>query len=102
VNRTALALLALLYLDASRAALHSRFPPTQAQVECVRAFPESRNADCLKGLHTRMTKPSLHSRDQRWFFDKIDRLHQHRLALFAEETPRAAEAAPTVAEREGG
>jgi hypothetical protein len=101
-NGAALLLLVFLYLDASRVALRSSFPPTLTQVECVRAFPESRNADCLKGMHTRMTKPNLDDTDQRWFFDKIDRLHRHRLALFAEPASPRVEAAVSSHERDGG
>lgn len=61
-------------------------PPlvTEAQEACVRAYPVSRDAGCLRGLHPRPWRIA----------PRIDALFEHRLALFADVPVPATNMSP--------
>ena len=84
-RRAVLVGLAIPFVYVNVKALDRNLPPNPEQARCARAFPETREAACLRGLIPGPGAPDPANPEHRWFFETLERLARNRLALFAED-----------------
>lgn len=83
-NAGTLALLALLYVHAAVVSLSHPMPPTSRHTACVLAFPETRDAGCLRGLLPEGRIRPADDPEYTGMLRAIEGLAAERLALFAQ------------------
>jgi len=80
-------ILVVLYLGANWASWNIAIV-SDAHTECLRRYPETHDASCLRSLHPVFEPDAPDDAMKEAIFRRIDALHAHRLAVFAEDPRR--------------